>query len=87
MNLSKTKRLFTESYSFDLIFLIKNRFQDEKVRISAKKGLRSLKMPYFCRLASIPIYKISTFSLSTLESLIDAQSQISTQVRKTCTYK
>ena len=37
MNLSKIKKLFTESYSFNLIFLIKNRFQDEKVRISHKK--------------------------------------------------
>ena len=37
MNLSNIKMLFTESYSFDLIFLIKNRFQDEKVRISHKK--------------------------------------------------
>ena len=37
MNLSKIKKLFTESYSFNLTFLIKNRFQDEKVRISPKK--------------------------------------------------
>ena len=37
MNLSKIKKLFNESYSFNLIFLIKNRFQDEKVRISHKK--------------------------------------------------
>ena len=37
MNLSKIKKLFTESYSFKLIFLIKNRFQAEKVRISHKK--------------------------------------------------
>ena len=37
MNLSKIKKLFTKSYSFNLIFLMKNRFQDEKVRISPKK--------------------------------------------------
>ena len=37
MNLSKIKKLFTENYSFNLIFLIENRFQAEKVRISHKK--------------------------------------------------
>ena len=37
MNLSKIKKLFTKSYSFNLIFLIKNRFHYEKVRISPKK--------------------------------------------------
>ena len=37
MNLSKIKKLFTKRYSFNLIFLMKNRFQDEKVRISSKK--------------------------------------------------
>ena len=37
MNLSKIKKLFTESYSFNLKFLRKICFQDEKVRISHKK--------------------------------------------------
>ena len=37
MNLSKIKKLYTESYSFNLLFLMKNHFQDEKVRISPKK--------------------------------------------------
>ena len=37
MNLSKIKKLFTKSYSFDLIILIRNCFQDEKVTISPKK--------------------------------------------------
>ena len=37
MNLSKIKKLFTEKYSFNLIFLIKNRFHYQKVRISPKK--------------------------------------------------
>ena len=37
MNLSKIKTIYTEGYSFNLIFLMKNRFQDEKVRISPKK--------------------------------------------------
>ena len=37
MYLSEIKNIFTEGYSFDLIFLTKNRFQDEKVTISPKK--------------------------------------------------
>ena len=37
MNLSKIKKLFTKSYSFNLILLINNRFQDDKVRFSPKK--------------------------------------------------
>ena len=37
MNLSKIRNIFTESYSFNLIFLNKNHFQDEKVRISPQK--------------------------------------------------
>ena len=45
--MTKLKKDSTESYSFDLIFLNKNHFQDEKVRISPQKWISKFENALF----------------------------------------
>ena len=70
MNLSKIKKLFTESYSFNLIFLIKNRFQDEKVRISHKKWTLKFENALFLLARQYSNLEILTFPLSMLNFML-----------------